>query len=305
MTKIVLLGSGGFIGSSIDRRFKGKRDFVSFNKNQLNVLNESKLISVLRETKPNLVINAVGKVGGIQGNLDSPAELMMVNVKTNLSIMNACHELRIKNLIQFASACIYPLNEERGLKESDLGTGLIEQSSKGYAQAKIFGLESYDAFNIQHGYNWRTIIPTNLYGAGDWHTDSGGHVIAMLASKFLNAKKNNHKTVEVWGDGRSLRNFLNIDDLSAAVDFYLNLRTPLASIINISGDEEISILELADIIKNIVGFEGEVIFDLSKPNGARRKLLDDSYFRSFGWKPRIKLKEGLRNYVKDLNSLVH
>jgi GDP-L-fucose synthase len=304
MKKILLLGSGGFIGSSIDRRFKGRSEFFSFNRNQLNVLNESKLLSVLNETKPNLVINAVGKVGGIQRNIDSPAELMMHNVKTNLSIMNACHELGIRNLIQFASACIYPLNEERGLKESDLGMGLIEQSSKGYAQAKIFGLESYEAFNNQYGYNWQTIIPTNLYGTGDWHTDSGGHVIAMLANKFLNAKKNHHKTVEIWGDGKSLRNFLNIDDLSAAVDAHINLQSPLASVINISGDEELSILELADIIKNIVGFEGEVTLDLSRPNGARRKLLDDSYFRSFGWKPRIKLESGLRNYIKDLNSLI-
>ena len=305
MKKILLLGSGGFIGSSIDRRFKGRSEFVSFNRNQLNVLNESKLLSVLNEIKPNLVINAVGKVGGIQENIDSPTELMIHNVKTNLSIMHACHELEIRNLIQFASACIYPLNEERGLKESDLGTGLIEQSSKGYAQAKIFGLESYEAFNYQYGYNWQTIIPTNLYGTGDWHTNSGGHVIAMLANKFLNAKKNHHKTVEIWGDGKSLRNFLNVDDLSAAVDFHINLQSPLASVINISGDEELSILELTDIIKNIVGFEGEVTLDLSRPNGARRKLLDDSYFRSFGWKPRIKLESGLRNYIKDLNSLIH
>jgi GDP-L-fucose synthase len=303
MTKIVLLGSDGFIGSSIERRLKNRPDFVGLNKNQLNVLNESNLLSILKELKPSLVINAVGKVGGIQKNIDSPAELMMVNVKTNLSIMNACHELEIRNLIQFASACIYPLNEERGLKESDLGTGLIEQSSKGYAQAKIFGLESYEAFNSQYGYNWQTIIPTNLYGTGDWHTDSGGHVIAMLASKFLNAKNNPQKTVEIWGDGKSLRNFLNVDDLSAAVDFYINLQSPVASVINISGDKELSILELADIIKNIVGYEGEVVFDLSKPSGARRKLLDDSYFRSFGWKPRIKLEEGLRTYIKDLNSL--
>lgn len=304
MTKIVLLGSDGFIGSSIERRLKNRSDFVGLNKNQLNVLNESNLLSILKELQPSLVINAVGKVGGIQKNIDSPAELMMVNVKTNLSIMNACHEMEIRNLIQFASACIYPLNEERGLKESDLGTGLIEQSSKGYAQAKIFGLESYEAFNSQHGYNWQTIIPTNLYGTGDWHTDSGGHVIAMLASKFLNAKNNRQKTVEIWGDGKSLRNFLNVDDLSAAVDFYINLQSPVASVINISGDKELSILELADIIKNIVGFEGEVVFDLSKPSGARRKLLDDSYFRSFGWKPRIKLEEGLRTYIKDLNSLI-
>ena len=303
MTKIVLLGSDGFIGSSIERKLRDRPDFVSFNKTQLNVLNESNLISVLKQLKPNLVINAVGKVGGIQKNIDSPAELMMINVKTNLSIINACHELEIRNLIQFASACIYPLNEERGLKESDLGTGLIEQSSKGYAQAKIFGLELYEAFNKQYGYNWQTIIPTNLYGTGDWHTDSGGHVIAMLASKFLNAKKHHQKTVEIWGDGKSLRNFLYIDDLSAAVDFYINLQSSLPSVINVSGDEELSILELAGIIKNIVGFEGEIIFDLTKPNGARRKLLDDSYFRSFGWKPRIKLEEGLSKYVKALNSL--
>ena len=304
MPKIVLLGSDGFIGSSLSRRFKQRTDFVAINKNQLDVLDESKLLDTLKELQPDIVINAIGKVGGIQKNIDSPADLMMINIKTNLSIINSCHKLGINTLLQFASACIYPLNEVRAMKESDIGTGVIEQSSKGYAQAKIFGLESYEAFNKQYGYSWKTIIPTNLYGIGDWHTDSNGHVIAMLANKFLIAKQKNYGTVEIWGDGKSLRNFLNIDDLSTGVDFYLNLQSASSSVINISGDKELSIMELANMIKNIVGFEGEVIFDLSKPNGARRKLLDDSYLRSFGWEPQIKLEDGLRDYVKNLAFLV-
>jgi GDP-L-fucose synthase len=303
--KIALLGSNGFIGSSLMRKLIEKTNLTAINKNQLDVLDELKLLSVLEKLKPDLVINAVGKVGGIQKNIDFPADLMMLNIMTNLSIINACHKLKIKNLIQFASACIYPLNENRAVNESDLGTGIIEESSKSYAHAKIFGLESYEAFNKQYGYSWKTLIPTNLYGIGDWHTDSGGHVIAMLTNKFLEAKLQKLDFVEVWGNGTPLRNFLNVNDLAAAVERIIDIGTNTHSVINISGDEEVSISDLARKISKQVGFIGEIRFDGSKPSGAPRKLLDDSYMRSLGWKPSVNLDEGLEEYVTGLSLQVH
>jgi GDP-L-fucose synthase len=300
-----LLGSEGFIGKSINEKFKSQPNIISVSKKELDVLQYDKLLKKLKETNPKIVINAIGRVGGIQRNINEPADLMMINAMTNISIVNACHELSIDRLIQFASACIYPVNNERGSVESDLGSGRIEETSKGYAQTKIFGLELYESFNKQYGYRWSTFIPTNLYGLGDWHTDSGGHVIAMLTNKFLQAKLQKIDFVEVWGDGTPLRNFLNVKDLASAVKHIIKIEDNVRSVINLSGNEEVRILDLAEKISKQVGYKGELRFDASKPSGAPRKLLDDSYMRSLGWKPSINLHEGLKEYVTSLSLQFH
>jgi GDP-L-fucose synthase len=301
----LLLGAEGFIGKSISERLDSLPNFISLGKKDLDVLHVDQLLSKISEIKPTIVINAIGSVGGIQRNINEPADLMMINAMTNMSIVNACHKLEIDKLFQFASACIYPINNDKGSLESDLGSGRIEETSRGYAQAKIFGLELYEAFNKQYGYKWLTFIPTNLYGLGDWHTDSGGHVIAMLTQKFLEAKSKKQDFVEVWGDGKTLRNFLNVKDLSAAVEHIINLNYDVQSILNVSGEEEIYILDLAERISKHVGYAGEIRLNKSKPGGAPRKLLDDSYLRSLGWKPLINLDDGLSEYVTGLSLLTH
>ena len=305
MERILLLGSEGFVGNSINEKFRHLPNFIAIGKKDVDVLKSDLLIKKLKEIKPKIVINAIGRVGGIQRNIHEPADLMMINAMTNISVVNACHELGIDRLVQFASACIYPINNERGSLESDLGSGRIEETSKGYAQAKIFGLELYESFNKQYGYRWSTFIPTNLYGLGDWHTNSGGHVIAMLTSKFLQAKLEKIDFVEIWGDGTSLRNFLNVKDLASAVEHIVKIEELVRSVINLSGNEEVSILDLAEKISKQVGYRGELRFDTSKPSGAPRKLLDDSYMRSLGWKPSINLDEGLSEYVTALSLQAH
>jgi GDP-L-fucose synthase len=267
------------------------------------VCDYSKVKKSIVDFAPTIVINATGKVAGIQGNIDSPVNLMRDNSENILSITKACHEMKIVKMIQFASACIYPLNEFSASKPEDLGTGIIEETSKAYAISKIFGVELFDSYRRQFGYQWSTIIPTNLYGIGDWNTGTDGHVIAMLAKKFIEAKQYKLPHVEVWGDGNSYRSFLNVIDLAKATKFFV-LRDMFSNqVTNLNGEKEILIYDLAHLIKSVTEYSGKIIFDSSKPNGARRKTLNDDFIRKRGWKPEISLSQGITEYVKELESL--
>jgi GDP-L-fucose synthase len=212
--------------------------------------------------------------------------------------MKVCHELKIQNLIQFASACVYPIDEIRALNPEDLNTGPIEKSSKSYATAKLMSIEATSAFNQEFGYTWTTFIPTNLYGPGDTNSGIEGHVVSSLRNRFLLARNNNETEVVVWGDGLSLRNFLHVNDLATAVELRVRSEFRVENVINLAGEEEISIRELSEKIAEFTKYEGRIRFDKSKPNGARRKQLDDSYWRSFGWKPGIEINSGLKNYIE-------
>ena len=183
--------------------------------------------------------------------------------------------------------------------------GLIEETSKGYATAKLFGIELFESYRKEFGYNWCTIIPSNLYGFGDWESSSDGHVIAMLTKKILSANKFNYPEVELWGDGKSLRNFLNIDDLASAILFITKINVDFQSIININGDTERSIFEIAQMIKKVIKYDGTFVFDKTKPNGARKKALNDNYIRGLGWKPEIDLERGIAEYVSMTETLKH
>ena len=303
--RVVLLGANGFIGSAISRKFQLSKNFFGISRNSLNVLDFDKLKKTLRELKPDIVINATGKVAGIQGNIERPTELMIANSETIISITKACHELSIEQLFQFASACVYPLNESSSSSPEDIGTGLIEETSKGYATAKLFGIELFAAYRKEFGYNWCTIIPSNLYGFGDWESGSNGHVIAMLTKKILIANELNNPEVELWGDGKSLRNFLNIDDLASALLFITGINAKLESIININGEPEITVFEIAQMIKRVTKYDGTFVFDKTKPNGARKKALNDDFIRGLGWKPAIDLEIGIAEYVSMIEILKH
>ena len=296
--KVVLLGAAGFVGSGIIQELNLGYDLILQTSDQFDVCDQSILKQFLERSQADFVINCVGKVSGIQGNLDHPATLLMSNATSSTSVMQVCHQLGIQNLIQFASACVYPLDEIRALKPIDLNTGLIEQSSKSYAAAKLLTIEATSAFNQEFGYSWTTFIPTNLYGPGDVHAGTRGHVVSSLFSRFLAARENGDKEVVVWGDGLSLRNFLHINDLAKAVELRIRTESRVDDVINLAGKEEISIGELAKKIASITNYRGLVRFDFSKPNGARRKQLDDSYWRSLGWNPKIDLDAGLTNYLE-------
>ena len=298
--KVLLLSPHGFIGSAIERNWRlTNMPLITLSRNDLDFRNSSDLTSLLREINPSIVINAAGRVAGIQGNIDNPADLLMLNVEVSTSVLRACHEANIPRLIQFASACVYPVNEFGPSKTCEIGGGHIEDTSLGYASAKILAIEAVRAIRKQYGRDWLTLIPTNLYGTGDWGHGTSGHVISMLLEKFVNAKKLGSSSVTVWGDGKSKRNFLHVDDLSSAVEFIVSSSQIDQPIVNLSGDLEIEVTELAFLIREITGFGGEILFDTSKPNGARRKQLDDSYLRNMGWMPNTQLKEGITQYLKD------
>ena len=301
--RILVFGADGFIGAAISKEFSTFDSYLGLTRRDLDVCDYSEVKKSITDFEPTIVINATGKVAGIQGNIDSPVNLMRDNSENILSITKACHELKILKMIQFASACIYPLNELSESKPEDLGTGVIEQTSKAYAISKIFGVELFDSYRRQFGYQWSTIIPTNLYGVGDWNAGTDGHVIAMLTKKFIEAKQNKLPQVEVWGDGKSQRSFINIIDLAAATKFFVTRDMFSHPITNLNGEKEVSIYDLAYLIKNATEYPGEIIFDASKPNGARRKSLNDDSIRKIGWEPKISLSQGITEYVKKLESL--
>lgn len=294
----LLLAPDGFIGSAVNKNWESTSDLVTLNRKDIDFCNTKDLANHISQIGPSLVINASGRVAGIQGNLDNPVELLVENTEVSMSILRACHMSNVSRLIQFASACVYPLNEITPSKPEEIGTGQIEPTSLSYATAKILALEAVRAYRSQYHHDWMTIIPTNLYGPGDWSHGSGGHVIAMLIEKFIHAKNTGNDKVFVWGDGKSKRNFLHVKDLTRAIQFISNNSLSDQAIVNLSGDQEIEIRELALLIGNIVGYSGEIIFDTTKPNGARRKQLDDSYLRSKGWAPKINLEAGLEDYLR-------
>lgn len=295
---VLLLSPDGFVGSAIKRGFNSSNFLTALSRQEVDFCDTYELTRQIREISPSCIINAAGSVAGIQGNIDHPVDLIMSNTEVTTSVLRAAHAVSVSKYIQFASACVYPLNESTPSRPEDLGTGPIEQTSLSYATAKILAIESVRAYRNQYKHDWVTIIPTNLYGPGDWDHGSGGHVISMLMEKFVVAKKDGIDSVTVWGDGNSRRSFLHIDDLAEATQFILKQSPDDQAVINISGDQEISIGNLAFLIREVTGFEGEVIFDSTKPNGARRKQLDDSHLRSKGWQPSVTLEAGLRGYLQ-------
>ena len=295
--KTVILGGTGLIGGSIQRILSDETSLITPSRSEIDLTNSEFLLNYLRSVNPDLVINAAGAVAGIQGNIDHPAELLLQNVEITVNVINVCAKLRIPNYIQFASACVYPIQENRPSTLADLGNGPIEKTSESYAYSKILAIEAVKAVRKQYRLNWTTLIPSNIYGPNDWNHGSGGHLISMLTSRFIDAKKANLSEVEVWGDGKSRRNLLHVDDLALAVNFLLKASTSWDAIYNVCGNEEFTIREIADIIKTKTAYSGKIEFDSRRPNGARRKILDDTAIRSIGWKPIIGLESGIENYI--------
>lgn len=295
---ILLLSPAGFVGSAIKRVFAPSLPLVTLSRREVDFCDTENLTRLIREISPGVIINAAGSVAGIQGNIDHPVDLIMSNTEVTTSVLRAANAVGVSKYIQFASACVYPLNETSPSRPEDLGTGPIEQTSLSYATSKILAIESVRAYRMQYKYDWVTIIPTNLYGPGDWDHGSGGHVISMIMEKFVTANKDGSDAVTVWGDGKSRRSFLHIDDLADATQFMLAQSPDDEAVINVSGDQEISIRDLAYLMREVTGFKGEVVFDSTKPNGARRKQLDDSHLRSKGWQPSVALETGLKDYLR-------
>ena len=297
--KVLIVGATGFIGSAVTDCLRDTHNVFISNHVDFDLENSDETLMMMEKYRPHILVSAAGLVAGIQGNLNDPTKLLDSNSRIALNISMAAHIVGVEHVIQFASACVYPLNEITTSKPSNIGEGRIEETSKSYAMSKLLAIELFSAYRKQFGHKWITIIPSNLYGSGDWNHGTDGHVASMLLERFSKAASNSEKVVSVWGDGQSLRNFLNVKDLADSVKFIIENKMWEEEIINVCGEPEVTIEQLTHVIAKITQFGGQIEFDATKPNGARRKMLDDSYLRSFGWNPKIQLEEGFSDYYKN------
>ena len=297
-------GHKGMVGSSIIRLLKKKYPLIKIftsNKSDLNLINQSQVNAFINKKKPDLVIIAAAKVGGIFKNLNYPAEFLYENLMIQNNIIHACYNNNISKVLFLGSSCIYPRNSNQPIKECDLLTGSLEKTNEAYAIAKITGIKMCQFYNQQYGTNYKSLMPTNLYGQGDNYHPEESHVIPGLIRRFHDAKIHNIPQIKVWGTGTALREFLYVDDLADAaikIAFYDSKKINTVfhksnSFINVGSGEEISIAELALKIAKTVQYNGKISFDSNIPDGTPRKILDSSLINSIGWKPKISLDNGL------------
>lgn len=301
--KIYIAGHSGLVGSSLVRKLKSKNfnNLLTISHSELDLTNQSKVSDFFKKERPDYVIIAAAKVGGIAANNNFPADFIYDNIMIQTNIINASFKFNVKRLLFLGSTCIYPKLTEQPIKESALLTGLLEETNEPYAIAKISGIKLCESYNRQHNTDFRSLMPTNLYGENDNFHPENSHVIPALIRRFHEAKINNSDEVIIWGDGTPMREFLYVDDLADASIFVLSLSkekyfsnvSPSLTHINVGTSIDISILELSKTLKSIIGFNGKIVFDPSKPNGTPRKVVDTSRLSKIGWNHKINLYEGL------------
>jgi GDP-L-fucose synthase len=293
--KIFVAGHRGMVGSAIVRRLKDKglNNIVTRTSSQVDLRNQQQVNSFFEEEKPEFVFLAAAKVGGIMANNTYRADFLYDNLMIESNIIQASYENKVEKLLFLGSSCIYPKLAPQPLKEESLLTGLLESTNEPYAIAKIAGIKLCEAYRDQHGCNFISAMPTNLYGQGDNYHPSNSHVIPGLLRKFHEAKINNSEKVEIWGTGKPLREFMYVDDLADACVFLME-RYNEKIFVNIGTGTDLTIRDLADAIKDVTGYQGKLVFDESKPDGTPRKLMDVTRLSQMGWKYTIPLKEGLK-----------
>ena len=293
---IYIAGHRGLAGSAIWRHLTkaGYQNLVGFTSAELDLTHRDAVVSAMKEVSPDVVIDAAAKVGGIHANDTYPADFLSENLQMQVNLMDAAHHADVDRLLFLGSSCIYPKFAEQPIKESSLLTGALEETNSAYGIAKIAGILQVQATRRQHGRRWISAMPTNLYGPNDNYHPENSHVLAALLRRFHEAKEEGDTEVTIWGTGTPLREFLHVDDLASAVEFLLkNYDEP--DTINVGSGQEISISELAKLIAKVVGFEGAISHDLSKPDGTPRKILDSSRLHQLGWSPHWQLREGIVN----------
>jgi GDP-L-fucose synthase len=293
---IYVAGHRGLAGSAIWRHLNndGFSNLVGFSSSELDLTNRPAVLEMMARIKPDVVIDAAAKVGGIHANDTYPAEFLSDNLQIQLNVMDAAHQAGVARLLFLGSSCIYPKFAEQPIKESSLLTGELEETNSAYGIAKIAGILQVQAMRKQYGHRWISAMPTNLYGPNDNYHPENSHVLAAFIRRFHEAKISGAKSVTIWGTGSPLREFMHVDDLASAVAFLLeNYDDP--ETINVGSGQEISISELAALVAEIVGFEGSIDHDLSQPDGTPRKMLDSSRLHALGWKPRWELREGIQD----------
>lgn len=297
--KIYVAGHRGMVGSAILRELKaqGFENFVTRTSSELDLRRQGDVETFFESEKPDYVFLAAAKVGGIQANNIYRADFLYDNMMIEANIINAAYKSEVKKLLFLGSSCIYPKMATQPLVEDSLLTGLLEPTNESYAIAKIAGIKLCEAYRDQHGANFISAMPTNLYGPNDNYDLQNSHVLPALIRKFHEAKQDGKAEVEIWGTGSPMREFLHVDDLAKACVFLME-NYDGKQFVNIGTGEDITIKDLALTVKDIVGFEGELTFDTSKPDGTPRKLMDVSRIHNLGWKHQIDLRQGIQSVYK-------
>jgi GDP-L-fucose synthase len=302
-SKIYIAGHRGMVGSALVRVLEqnGYNNLVLRTSKELNLTDQLAVKEFFESEKPEYVFLAAAKVGGIVANNTYRAEFIYENLMIQNNVIHNSYLSGVKKLMFLGSSCIYPKNAPQPLKEEYLLTGLLEPTNEPYAIAKIAGIKMCEAYRDQYGCNFISVMPTNLYGPNDNYDLNNSHVLPALLRKFIEAKNNGDNFVTLWGTGTPLREFLHVDDLASACLFLMNNYNE-KELVNIGTGEDVSILDLASLIKAIVKYEGEIILDITKPDGTKRKLLNVSKLQRLGWKAKIDLNFGLRQQIKNLQS---
>src|SRR5205809_610397 len=292
--KIFVAGHGGMVGSALVRRLEaeGFNNLLKPDRSQLDLMDDSPVLKFFLEERPVIVILAAAKVGGIKANNDYPVEFLVENLRIQNNVIRAAQENGVRKLLFLGSSCIYPKFAPQPIPETALLSGPLEPTNEAYAIAKIAGIKLCQAYVREHGANFISMMPTNLYGPNDNFDLETSHVLPALLRKAHEAKTRKDRELIVWGSGKPRREFLHVDDLASACLLLLE-KYDSSEIINVGCGEDISIRELAELICEVVGFDGDLAWDVTKPDGTPRKLLDVSKLRALGWKPSIPLRDGI------------
>ncbi len=293
------------VGSAIERKLRkeGFNNIITKTSKELDLRNQQAVNDFFAAEKPNYVFLAAAKVGGIVANNTYRAEFIYDNLMMEANIINASYQNNVTKLMFLGSSCIYPKLAPQPLKEEYLLSGYLEQTNQPYAIAKIAGIELCDSYRAQYGCNFISVMPTNLYGPNDNYDLEKSHVLPALLRKFITAKRNNETNVTLWGTGSPMREFLYVDDLAEAC-FYLMNNYNEKGLVNVGSGTDVTIKQLAEIVKNTVGFGGEIVWDTTKPDGTPRKLMDVSKLEGLGWKASITLEQGIQKVYDEIKDTV-
>jgi len=302
---ILLFGSNGLVGSSVKKLFEADKNvnLIAATRNEADLFDFESTKNIIKNSNPEIIINSAAKVGGIYANNKYRTEFLLNNLKININILEACIGFPNIKIINLGSSCIYPLDAPNPIKETSFLDGKLEETNSPYAIAKITAIELGKSLNLQFGHKVVNLMPTNLYGPRDNFSNLNSHVIPGLLQRIHNAKSKNENSVDIWGSGSPLREFMYVDDLADAIRYVISNNID-HELLNVGSGEEISIKNLAELISEIVGFNGNLIFDSSMPDGNPRKLLDSTLINNLGWSAKTTLEKGLKLtydwYVKNI-----
>ena len=312
MTKIYIAGHRGMVGSAIVRQLKSKSaQLITRTHKELDLTNQQQVNDFIAREKPDQIYLAAAKVGGIYANNTYPADFIYQNLMIQTNIIHAAHKNNVEKLLFLGSSCIYPKSVKQPMQEEALLTSVLESTNEPYAIAKIAGIKLCESYNRQHNRDYRSVMPTNLYGPGDNYHLKNSHVIPALIRRFHEAKINDAIKVKIWGSGKPQREFLYVDDMAAACIYVMKLNKiiyqqqtkPMLSHINVGTGKDITIKKLAENIAKVTGFKGKIEFDTTKPDGPKRKLMDSTRLNRLGWKFKIGLEQGLKQTYEDYCSI--